>query len=634
MIKKLIMLFGIVVATMLGLGIYHLRSVNTMKQQPLSLFHWEDTGGLATVQEATRASAYEPVRTSRVNIGYTESVHWLRFRLVADSLPGELAFEIRNHTIDRLELFRMTNGVITSLGKTGSRYPFAQRPSPTKTFVYLLNLNAEDQAEPHQRTGGSADYYLRIDKRHENLTTELTLWQTDDFEDKEQREYFLWGLFTGVVGLIVLLAFLFYGTTRDPVYGWYGLYILFLALRQFADTGLGFQYLWPWLPVINQPDALTQTVWLYVPAMLQFQQYFLGLRTKSKSVFWATQLLKIGYWSLFIGLVICQALGLTESYTGANWLIRLIHAVMTIGGVYPVFIAVIIIGLRSSEVVKRVYAVGFGIQLTGQAFVVAQNLMSFRPDGVFFVDAYLILMVNFFIDLVIFAYLLAYRYRNFTDEQRQLRISLAQTRQHTNNNIIGVLESERQQVGSLLLTDVGGRLSSARAILTALPTSPLLTEAITFIQKTDASLDQILRDGLPPDLARKGLATALAELVQQRTQSGDIRLTFDHDGTPCPFSATQSLHLYRIASELITNMIKHAQATEGAVSLHCTPAGWQLTVCDNGRGFDVERTQTAGGIGLRNLYARAHTLGATIHLNSGAQGTSMHLLIPEKIQTS
>ena len=623
MSKKLVILFCIVVATMLSLAAYHRASMNRMVEQPLPLAHWEDKGGQATIREVRQVRSFQPVSKRRISLGYTESIHWFRFTIRADSLPREFSFDIRNHTIDRVELFGVVNGTVISLGKTGSRFPFAQRPSPTKTFVYLLNVDPGQQIE----------YYLRLDKRYENLTTELILWRTDDFENKEQREYFLWGIFSGIVCLVVLLAFLFYRSTRDPVYGWYGLYILGLALRQFADTGLGFQYLWPDLPILNHPDALIWALWLYVPAMFQFQQYFLELKTESRPVFWATQVCKYIFWGLFAGLSICQLTGFTETYTGSYRLMVWLHQIMA-NGAFLVFGAVIVVGLRASDTVKRLYAVGFGIQLFGQVFIVAQNIMQSKPDGIFFIDAYIVLMINFFIDLLVFAYLLAYRYRKFTDEQRRLQISLAQTRQHTNNAIIDVLESERQQVGNLLLTDVGGRLTSARAILAALPSSPLLTEATAFIQKTDASLDQILRDSLPPDLARKGLPTALAELVQQRTQSGDIRLTFHQDGIPCPLSATQALHLYRIANELITNSIKHAQATEGRVSLCCTPVGWQLTVSDNGQGFDVERTWKAGGIGLRNLYARAHTLGATIQLDSGAGGTTMRLVVPEKIQTS
>lgn len=364
MTRNLISLFGIVIVLMLGLATYHLNSVRALPDLPIPFSHWEDTGGLTTIQDAMQTGRFKTTPKGRINFGYTESVHWFRFQLQADSLPRELAFEIRNHTIDYLELLEVKAGVITSLGKTGSRLPFAQRPSPTKTFAYLLSIEA----------GQPIDYYLRIDKRYENLATELTIWHTDDFEDKEQREYFLWGFFLGVVGLIVLLAFLFFAATRDPVYGYYGLFILALALRQFADTGLGFQYLWPQLPAINQPDPLIQSLWIYLPAMLLFQQYFLELRRESKPVFWVTQVLKYVFIGLFISLVICQLTGFSETYTGANRLIRQIHTMMA-NTVFLTFMACVVVGLRANDSVKRFYGTGFGIQTVCQLFVtVTANL--------------------------------------------------------------------------------------------------------------------------------------------------------------------------------------------------------------------------------------------------------------------
>lgn len=617
MIRNLVILFVVIVAAVLGLATYHLRSMSALPEQATPYSYWEDADGRATVQEVVRIAArntFMPVRQRRINFGYTEAVQWFRFRLVADSLPMELTFEIRNHSIDRLELFEVKNGQIMSLGETGYRFPFAQRPSPTKTFAYLLNVEAVEQA----------DYYLRIDNRYKNLATELTLWRTRDFEDKEQREYFLWGIFSGVVGLMAGLSFLFFTTTRDPVYGYYGLYILGLALRQFADTGLGFQFLWPSTPAINQPNPLVEALWLYLPAMLLFQQHFLNLRTESKPAFWATQVLKYSFFALFIGLIVCQLTGIAETYTGANRLIRQLHTVMA-NCFLLVVIGNIVVGLRSADNVKRLYAAGFGVQTAGQLVVASQNMVSHQRESAFLVEPYLILLVVFFIDLVVFSYLLAYRYRKSLDEQRRLQINLAQTRQQTNEAVIDLLESERQQVGTLILTDVGGRLTQTRSLLAKLTPSPLLNEAVGLIDKTDEGLDQILRDGLPPDLAQKGLPVALADLVQQRSQTSSVRLSFTYENVDidqaASLSTTQTRQLYRIANELINNVIKHANATEGQIVFRQDSDGWQLSVADNGQGFDTTLTQKQAGIGLKNLAARAQTLGAMVTTQSDKDGT-------------
>lgn len=627
MIRNLIILFVIVVAVVLGMATYHWRAVSAITAYQTPFFHWEDKSGRARVQDVVPIKTFRPVQKRRINVGYTESVHWFRFRVVADSLPEELTLEIRNHTVDRLDLFEWEQGRITALGQTGNRLPFAQRPSPTKTFAYLLTIPP----------GQSLTYFLRLDKRYENLTTELTLWHTDDFEDKEQRDYFLWGIFVGITGLVVLLAFLFFAATRQPVYAYYGLYILALALRQFADTGLGFQYLWPTTPMLNHPDAVIMALWLYIPAMFQFQQHFLQLRTESKPLFWATQLLKYTFLALFVALVVSQVAGLTETDTGAYRLVTQTHVVLA-NIAFLAFIGGVVVGVKSADTVKKVYGIGFGIQIFGQLFIYAQNLMRYQPDGIFFVDAYLILLVNFFIDLVIFSYLLAYRYRQSIEQQRQLHLTLAQTQQQTNEAIIDLLESERQQVGNLLMTDVGGRLTDTRALLSGLAPSPLLTEATGLIAKTDASLDQILRNNLPSDLTQKGLATALTELVEQCCQTATAQMSFrqeNHTGNADFFlSAMQTRQLYRITNELINNIVKHANAGRGQVVLAQTPAGWQLTVSDNGRGFDVARAQTQDGIGLKNLRARAQTLDAAVQFDSGPGGTTITVLIPQKIQTS
>ncbi len=98
---------------------------------------------------------------------------------------------------------------------------------------------------------------------------------------------------------------------------------------------------------------------------------------------------------------------------------------------------------------------------------------------------------------------MAHRYRKSLDEQLRLEISLAQTQQHTNESIIDMLESERQQVGTLILIDVGGRLTQTRSLLATLTPSPLMSEAVGLIDKTDDCLDQILRDSPAPRSGNK-----------------------------------------------------------------------------------------------------------------------------------
>lgn len=623
MIRNLIILFVVVVAVIAGLGRYHLQSTASVTAWPVTLFHWEDPSGRATIEQAMRVTDFRPAPNRRQNFGYTESAHWFRFRLAVDSVPQELSLEIKNHTIHHVELFAVQNGRAVSLGKTGNWQPFRERPSPTKTFVYPI------YAEP----GKPATYYLRLDKRHDNLATEITLRRTADFENENQRAYFLWGIFVGTVGLIVLLNLIFWRLTRDRVYLWYGVYLLGLSLRQAADTGLGFQYLWPDVPLINHPDALIESLWLYLPAMLQFQQHFLDLRRESRRVYQVSQVLKWTFLGAFGGLVILQLLGVPRWYWPLQQLVPTIHTVLG-NTIILTFIAVVWVGLRSTDTLKKLYAVGVALQVFGQLFVITQNLMRNRADGVFFVDAYLILTGIFFIDLVVFAYLLAYRYRNSVTDNRQLQISLARAQQDTNRNVIDMLEAERRQVSELLISDVGHRLAEARTVLSGVTESPALTNSHRLIAQADSRLASIARNSLPAEFAEKGLAGALAELVQQANTTRSTQFTFTQTGEGRSLTASEETQLYRIAGELVTNVLKHAGATQAQVRLLYKPDAVQLIVDDNGTGFDATKTVPGSGIGLQNLHARAAELKADLRISSTASGTSVRLTVPLKIQTS
>lgn len=624
MIRNLIILFVVVVITILALGRYHLSSTQSVTAQPLNLFHWKDPSGKATIAQAMQTTGFRPAPRRRQNFGYTESIHWFRFRQQTALAPSELSLELKNHAIHHLELFAVQNGRVTSLGKTGNWQPFDQRPTPTKTFIYPIYL------DPHQ----TIDFYLRVDKQHENLATDITLWRTSDFENRDQREYFLWGIFVGVVILVVLLNLIFWRLTNDRMYLWYGAYLLGLTLRQAADTGLGFQYLWPTVPMINHPDALIEALWLYLPSMLHFQQHFLNLREENKRVFLASQALKYTLLTAFISLVFLQLLGVPQHFADLQTIVTSTHAILA-NLVMLVFLANVWVGLRSPDPLKKVYAVGVALVVFSQLFVITQNLMRNRADGVYFIDAYLIVIVIFFIDLVVFAYLLAYRYRNSITDNRTLQISLAQTQQDTNQKIIDVLESERQQVSELLISDVGQRLKEAQRVLANVTESHALADSRRLISKAHNSLENISRNILPVEFAEKGLAYALTELVQQLNMSQRTKFIFTQTGSVFSLSASQEVQLYRMAGELVNNVLKHAQATQARVTLSYQPDALQLMVEDNGSGFNAAKVaETRGGIGLRNLHARADELNAQLRIDSTDVGTKVVLDVSSKIQTS
>jgi len=93
-------------------------------------------------------------------------------------------------------------------------------------------------------------------------------------------------------------------------------------------------------------------------------------------------------------------------------------------------------------------------------------------------------------------------------------------------------------------------------------------------------------------------------------------------------SSDSAHHLMYIAHEALSNVARHARATDVAVRIVPWRSGMMLSIVDNGRGFDANRKRRRGE-GLRNIRERAALLGATLTIDSEpGTGTTVKVQIP------
>jgi signal transduction histidine kinase len=92
-------------------------------------------------------------------------------------------------------------------------------------------------------------------------------------------------------------------------------------------------------------------------------------------------------------------------------------------------------------------------------------------------------------------------------------------------------------------------------------------------------------------------------------------------------SLQSSYQLYCIVQESLTNIQKHAQADRVTITGSIISTGTILEICDNGKGFSVDRPHT--GFGLRNMKERVQCLGGNFNLDSEVgQGTRVKIFVP------
>jgi len=182
-------------------------------------------------------------------------------------------------------------------------------------------------------------------------------------------------------------------------------------------------------------------------------------------------------------------------------------------------------------------------------------------------------------------------------------------------------EEERNRMARDLHDGLGGMLASVKINLTnALPEkiSAEMERVIGQLDRSAAELRRIARNMMPEALLRYGLETALTELCEA-IENDRLAVDFKFIDLQPDLPRQTQLIIYRIAQELLANVVKHAAATE--VFLQCSQHGHviYLTVEDNGRGLVLQDGQAMKGLGFENIKSRVSFLKGKIDI-SGQPG--------------
>ena len=125
------------------------------------------------------------------------------------------------------------------------------------------------------------------------------------------------------------------------------------------------------------------------------------------------------------------------------------------------------------------------------------------------------------------------------------------------------------------------------------------------------------------------LAIALDDYVNSFRDRTQLEVTFEKHGSTRKLSSDRQLALFRVLQETLSNAAKHASATRIDVKLWFEVDRAQLTVKDNGKGFQVETEARSGHYGLLNMRERAKKAGGEVVVDSSlGQGTQVSFWVP------
>ncbi len=234
------------------------------------------------------------------------------------------------------------------------------------------------------------------------------------------------------------------------------------------------------------------------------------------------------------------------------------------------------------------------------------------------------LMTGLVIALLLTSILIWFLYQQRQKRKDQEIVSLKREQQvKTLELLMEGEEKERLRIAQELHDGVNVDLSAIKYKLTSIleKNNTVINEAVAMIDKSCEQVRAISHNLVPPALKDFSLIEALQDYCGTTNTIHSVDITFQSIGSPFAISKKIEVNIFRIVQELVNNSLKHAEATEIDVQISHQGDVIQITIEDNGKGFDLH-TEKNNGIGLQNVKSRIKYLNAKLDVTSDNKGTS------------
>ncbi|AXT52138.1 hypothetical protein D1818_15300 [Aquimarina sp. BL5] len=244
------------------------------------------------------------------------------------------------------------------------------------------------------------------------------------------------------------------------------------------------------------------------------------------------------------------------------------------------------------------------------------------------------MVVIFLLSLSVIMFFIVYQ-RRLLAQQKKHQKTESDYQKELLKTAIQSQEDERTRIAKELHDDVGAMLTTTKLYIGQIGPE-LSSEELTgiadkiggFFDDMIQSVRSISQDLRPVVLEKLGFLEAIDSLVQTIRDSGKIKISFVNNAT-LPIAKTKELNIYRIIQELITNTLKHAEASDIKIEMRNQNDALIIVYEDNGKGLDQKQLQYRKGLGLKNIESRLSVLSGAISFLEEKSGMKVQLKIPE-----
>ena len=195
-------------------------------------------------------------------------------------------------------------------------------------------------------------------------------------------------------------------------------------------------------------------------------------------------------------------------------------------------------------------------------------------------------------------------------------------------SLVEAREEERRRIARELHDELGQRLTALKLELAAQQQdngtgapAERRQNMMDMVDETVAAVRRIAMDLRPPMLDDLGLSAALEWLTHDFGRRSGIRIALHLVASPEPLQQNIATAVYRIVQEALTNMARHAHASQALISIEPKGHRLQLVVEDDGQGFPkAQQPPPRGSFGLIGMRERVHMLGGQIRMKNAPSG--------------
>lgn len=245
--------------------------INNLSENVLignGVYFLEDKAGSKTLDDVLIDTTFAAVKGASPNFGISASTFWLKIVLKNNSNETKFRIQVAQPSLDKISFFSKSGASNFTEIKGGEVFPFHQREFFDPTYMYRLKIPVDS----------TATVYLRIESR-DNLQVPVIIGTPEGIIESAKIRDYIFGLFGGIMLVMLLYNLFLYLTVRDKTYLYYVIYLITVILTQTSIQGYTFQYLWP-----NNSFLAQWSPFIWSPAVGIASAYFIRIFLTTKTL--------------------------------------------------------------------------------------------------------------------------------------------------------------------------------------------------------------------------------------------------------------------------------------------------------------------------------------------------------------